>query len=83
MFFIRSRSATQKLVGRRISHEWIVEEGTGKSEWYDGTVLEVVKGKDGEVSAVYNILYDGDEESYEVDHLVDDYSKSSVRFLDV
>ncbi|KAJ8298822.1 hypothetical protein KUTeg_022882 [Tegillarca granosa] len=40
---------------------------------YSGTVLDVTSGKDVDDDAVYDILYDGDDEAYTVDHLVHDY----------
>lgn len=72
-----------KFVGRRISHQWIIDEATDRREWYKGTVLELVSGTDGDPSAVYDIFYDGDDDPYQVDHLLEDYSSASVKFIDV
>ena len=36
-----------KFVGRRIEHEWVVNEEKGSTEWYPGTVLSLLSGKDG------------------------------------
>jgi hypothetical protein len=72
-----------KFEGRRISHQWIVDEATGEKQWYTGTVLETVEGVDGKPGAVYDILYDGDDEAFTVDHLLDDYASSSVKFVDL
>ncbi|XP_033749368.1 uncharacterized protein LOC117334049 [Pecten maximus] len=79
----RSASSKVNFLGRRIAHKWNIEEDTNKQRWFNGTVLSVVSGKDGNVDAVYEILYDGDSDSYEVDNLRKDYSESSVRFIDV
>lgn len=38
------RSKRVKFVGRNIQHEWIVDEDSGKTEWYTGRVLQVIKG---------------------------------------
>ncbi|XP_045167717.2 uncharacterized protein LOC123531005 [Mercenaria mercenaria] len=34
----------QTFVGKRIQHEWVVNEDTGEKQWYNGTVLRIVKG---------------------------------------
>jgi hypothetical protein len=69
--------------GRRISHEWVVDDETDERKWYNGTVTEVVSGRDGYPNAVYNIQYDGEDGECEVDHLIQDYQSSSVRFIDL
>ena len=43
----RKRSDAVKFVGRRIEHEWVVNEEKGSTEWYPGTVLSLLSGKDG------------------------------------
>ncbi|KAJ8299283.1 hypothetical protein KUTeg_023343, partial [Tegillarca granosa] len=48
---------------------------------YSGTVLDVTSGKDGDDDVVYDILYDGDDEAYTVDHLVHDYHSLGVKFI--
>jgi len=58
-------------VGRSIRHEWIVDEISQRKEWYKGTVLSIVS--DGQLNAKYDVLYEGDDEAYEVDHLIQDY----------
>ncbi|XP_033730929.1 uncharacterized protein LOC117344934 [Pecten maximus] len=70
-----------KFVGRRISHEWVEDEGHRK--WYDGTVMGVESGKDGSPDAVYEVMYDGDEELYSIDHLHTDFQSASVKFIDL
>ncbi|KAK3108844.1 hypothetical protein FSP39_017117 [Pinctada imbricata] len=79
----RKKSGSVKFVGRRISHEWVIDEQKGLTEWYPGTVVSLLSGKDGEPGAVYEVLYDDDEEPYEVDHLTEDLKSSSVKFLDI
>ncbi|XP_069105185.1 uncharacterized protein [Argopecten irradians] len=77
-----SRQRVVKFVGRRIYHQWIVD-GTGTLEWYSGTVLAVVSGLDGSDDAVYEVQYDGEDDSFEVDHLIEDFRASQVKFIDV
>ena len=55
----------------------------GTSKWYDGTVTSLKSGRDGEMNAVYEIIYGSDDEEFEVDHLVEDYHQQSVRFTDI
>ncbi|OWF39676.1 hypothetical protein KP79_PYT19098 [Mizuhopecten yessoensis] len=79
----RRRRTCTKFVGRRIQHEWCVDEATGETKWYIGTVLEVIKGKDGHPSAIYEILYDGEDEPQQVDNLHEDLNGGSVKFVDL
>jgi len=41
----------------------------------------LLKGKDGVAGAVYEVVYDEEDEPFEVDHLVEDYRDGSVRIL--
>jgi hypothetical protein len=77
------RSKRTKFVGRKISHKWVLSESTQKVCWYSGTVLDVVQGCDGDANAVYDILYDVEKASYEVDHLPEDFARGWVKFIDV
>ncbi|CAG2202047.1 unnamed protein product [Mytilus edulis] len=43
----RRKCSTIKFVGRRIAHEWILEDGCKK--WFKGLVLSVLKKSDGDV----------------------------------
>ncbi|CAG2237024.1 unnamed protein product [Mytilus edulis] len=74
------RCSNTKFVGRRIKHKWMVNE---EEIWYEGTVLAAVTGKDGERLAEYDILYDGEDSSCIVNHLVEDFRDSSVQFIDL
>lgn len=79
----RSRRNTKlKFLGRRISHEWI-EDGNTERRWYSGTVIGLINGKDGDLETVYEVLYDGDDEPYEIGHLREDYLSSSLKFIDL
>jgi len=71
-----------KFVGRSIKHQCIIDAATDQREWYKVTVLSVVSGVDGEDSAVYEVLYQGEEGPYEVVHLLHDYRSSSLMFID-
>lgn len=77
----RKRTRKLKFVGRRISHQWIEEDGS--KQWYKGTVLSVVKGVDGDLKAVYQVQYDGELESYDVESLQADYEDGSLTFDDL
>ena len=68
-----------KFVGRGIRHQIRVHQ----RQCYTGSVLSVVSGQDGHPDAVYEVLYDREQELYEVDHLLDDYLCSSLTFTDV
>ena len=70
-------------IGGRISHEWCVPSNTGQTQWYKGTVLDILKGQDGSPSAVYEVLYDEENSPHEVDNLQTDFNSGSVKFIDV
>ncbi|CAC5366257.1 unnamed protein product [Mytilus coruscus] len=70
------RSSKQKFVGRHIMHEWFDEE-TNSNKWYKGVVITVLKKLDGDEDAVYEVLYEGCDDSYEIDHLAEDFRNSS------
>ncbi|XP_069105065.1 uncharacterized protein [Argopecten irradians] len=78
-----SRRRVTKFLGRRISHEWTIDERTGERKWYNGSVLAVLQGIDGGVDTVYEILYDSEDDPHEVNGLLDDYQDSTVRFIDL
>ncbi|VDI39695.1 Hypothetical predicted protein [Mytilus galloprovincialis] len=63
--------------GRRITHEWILEDRC--KNWFKGLVLSVLKKSDGDVNAVYEIKYNGEDDANEVEHkeLLEDYRNSS------
>lgn len=79
MIYCRTIQRPAKFCGKSIKHEWIVDEHLGTKHWYTGTVLSVMSGTDGDLDAVYEVLYE-DDEVYEVDHLVQDYQSGSVDF---
>lgn len=45
----------------------------------------LLSGNDGEPKAVYEVLYDGDEDAYRIDHsdLLEDYQASTLKFIDL
>ena len=43
----------------------------------------VIKGKDGTSDAVYEVLYDSEEEAFEVDNLQQDFDDGCLKFIDV
>ena len=59
-------------LGRSIKHEWIVDGTSQQNQWYDGTVVSVLSGTDGDLNAVYEVLYEGEVEAYKIDHLIQD-----------
>ncbi|CAC5426700.1 unnamed protein product [Mytilus coruscus] len=69
-----------KFVGREILHEW-VEENNRK--WYKGRVISVIQNKDGDKDAVYEVLYEDCDEPYEIDHLLEDFTNSSLKLIDL
>ena len=70
-----------QFVGKRIKHEWIIRTRTGIKKWYLGSVLKLIAGVDGQLKSRYLIKYDGEENEYEIDHLVEDYLEGSVILL--
>ena len=46
-----------------------------------GRVKIVLRGTDGWVNCVYEVLYEGEKEAHEVDHLIDDYRKDHLKIL--
>ena len=48
---------------------------------FTGEVITLLKGKDGVAGAVYEVVYDEEDDPFEVDHLVEDYRDGSVRIL--
>jgi hypothetical protein len=65
-------------LGRSIRHEWIVDETSQQNQWYEGTVVSVLSGTDGDLNAVYEVLYEGEDEAYKIDNLIQDYKSGSV-----
>ena len=56
---------------------------TNVRKWCIGTVLGTVSGVDGQPDAVYEVDYEGEEESLAVGNLYQDYKASSVKFVDI
>ena len=81
--FRKTRERPSKFLGRCINHEWVVDEGSQQKEWYKGTVISILSGCDGAVNAVYEVQYEGEEDTYEIDHLIQDYQAGSVQFCDI
>lgn len=79
--FRSGRHHKLKFVGRRISQLWNIDEHTTK--WYPGTVLSVIKGRDGDDDAIYEVRYDGDDEIYELENLSEDLRGSQLKFIDI
>lgn len=52
----------------------------GGLKWIAGLVLEVLRGRGGDPQAVFEVLYDGDDDPHEADHLYEDYFNSSLHF---
>jgi hypothetical protein len=65
-------------LGRSIRPEWIVDETSQQNQWYEGTVVSVLSGTDGDLNAVYEVLYEGEDEAYKIDNLIQDYKSGSV-----
>ncbi|CAC5399020.1 unnamed protein product [Mytilus coruscus] len=70
-----------KFVGRELLHEWVEENNNRK--WYNGRVIFVIKNKDGDKNAVYDVLHGDCEDPYEIDHLLEDFSNSSLKLIDL
>lgn len=82
-YFRRTRQRPTKFLGRSIRHQWIINENSRDKEWYKGTVVSVLSGTDGNMNAVYEVLYDGEDKLYEIDHLIEDYRSGAVQFCDL
>jgi hypothetical protein len=54
------------MLGRSIRHEWIFDESSQQKQWYIGTVVSVLSGTYGDMNAVYEVLYEGEDEAYEI-----------------
>lgn len=72
-----------KFVGRSILHQWCIDDTTKEYKWYEGAVLDCVKGKDGQDGAVYEVKYKGEKDKYLVDHLQQDMDTGALKFIDV
>lgn len=72
--FRSGRHHKLKFVGRRISQLWNIDIGT---------VLSVIKGRDGDDDAIYEVRYDGDDEIYELENLSEDLRGSQLKFIDI
>ncbi|XP_052063676.1 uncharacterized protein LOC127703187 [Mytilus californianus] len=70
-----------KFVGREILHEWVEENNNRK--WYTGRVISVIQNEDGDKDAVYEVLYEDCDEPYEIDHLLEDFTNSSLKLIDL
>ena len=46
-----------------------------------GRVKRILRGSDGWVNCIYEVLYEGEKEPHEVDHLIEDYRKDQVKIL--
>ncbi|XP_076100736.1 uncharacterized protein LOC143069816 [Mytilus galloprovincialis] len=66
-----------KFVGREILHKWVEENSNRK--WYKGRVISVIQNKDGDKDAVYEDC----DEPYEIDHLLEDFTNSSLKLIDL
>ena len=43
----------------------------------------MISGCDGDDSAVYEVTYDGDNETYELENLSEDLRESQLKFIDI
>jgi hypothetical protein len=46
-------------------------------------LLSVLSGTYGDMNAVYEVLYEGEDEAYEIDNLINDCKSGSVQYYDV
>ena len=46
-----------------------------------GRVKRVLRGTDGWLNCIYEVLYEGEQEPHEVDHLIEDYRKEHLKIL--
>jgi len=58
-------------------------DGTDFTGIYRNIAMTVLSGEDDNPGVVYDILYNGVNESYEVDNLVEDYKYSCVFVYDI
>ena len=56
---------------------------TSKCFYFTGTVLDVKKGKDGSTTAVYEVLYEGEDLPRTVESLAEDFLSGSIKLIDV
>ena len=54
-----------------------------QKQWYIGTALSVLSATCGDLNAVYEVLYEGEDEAYEIDNLISDSKSGSVQYYDV
>lgn len=59
-----------------------MEENSNR-KWYKGRVISVIQNKDGDKDAVYEVLYEDCDEPYEIDHLLEDFTNSSLKLIDL
>ncbi|CAC5417646.1 unnamed protein product [Mytilus coruscus] len=67
-YFRKTRQRQIKFLGRGIRHERIIDETSQQKEWYKGTVVSMLSGTDGRLIAIYEVLYEGEDEPFEIDH---------------
>ncbi|VDI41756.1 Hypothetical predicted protein [Mytilus galloprovincialis] len=77
----KSKCSGPKFVGREILHEWVEENSNRK--WYKGRVISCIQNKDRDKDAVYEVLYEDCDEPYEIDHLLEDFTNSSLKLIDL
>lgn len=77
----RPSSSAIQFVGKEIWHEWVVSNNPRTTDWFRGKVIRLVKGTDGEPGCQYEVLYK-DDDTYIIDHLLDDYKDGSIKFCD-
>ena len=71
-----------KFVGRQIRHKRC-PTNSQTMKWYTGTVLDVLRSKDGDPDAVFEILYKREQQPHEEDNVVADYQKGLLQFKDI
>ena len=54
----------------------------GNPRWHRATVTNILSGRDG-INAVYEVIYDNNDELKQVDNLIQDFGKGEVMFIDV
>ncbi|CAG2223247.1 unnamed protein product [Mytilus edulis] len=53
----KTRQRQIKFLGRSIKHEWIIDETSQQKEWYKGTVVSLLSGTDGRLTAIYEVFF--------------------------